>query len=57
LTGITAAVVGVTAYLAVYFALHTLFDVTSRMTAGPFGFEYPHPSTLQRTAFAITVLG
>lgn len=57
LTGITAAVVGVIANLAVYFALHTLFDDTSRMTAGPLSFEYPHPSSLQWAAVAITVLG
>ena len=36
LTGITAAVVGVIANLAVYFAIHTLFaDTTSARTWGP----------------------
>ena len=34
LTGITAAVVGVIANLAVYFALHTLFADTEQVTAG-----------------------
>ena len=34
LTGITAAVVGVIASLAVFFALHTLFDDTGRSTWG-----------------------
>ncbi|MEP6666834.1 MAG: chromate efflux transporter, partial [Nocardioidaceae bacterium] len=35
LTGITAAVVGVIANLAVYFALHTLFDDTVSVSWGP----------------------
>ena len=35
LTGITAAVVGVIANLALYFALHTLFTRTVRLDAGP----------------------
>ena len=35
LTGVTAAVVGVIANLAVFFALHTLFDDSRRITAGP----------------------
>ena len=43
LTGITAAVVGVIANLALYFALHTLFDDTRRITDGPFRFDVPHP--------------
>jgi chromate transporter len=57
LTGITAAVVGVIANLAVYFALHTLFDQTRRVTAGPITFEVPDPGSLQPAALAITVLG
>jgi chromate transporter len=35
LTGITAAVVGVIANLAVYFAVHTLFSGTRPVTGGP----------------------
>ncbi len=35
LTGVTAAVVGVIANLAVFFALHTLFDATRTLTVGP----------------------
>jgi chromate transporter len=35
LTGVTAAVVGVIANLAVYFAVHTLFARTSTVSAGP----------------------
>ncbi len=57
LTGITAAVVGVIASLAVFFALHTLFQETGRVTTGPFTFDYPHPESLQWPALAITVLG
>ncbi|WP_036196255.1 chromate efflux transporter [Nocardioides aequoreus] len=57
LTGITAVVVGVIANLALYFALHTLFADTTRVTTGPFDFELPVVSTLQWTALGITVLG
>ncbi|GAB7191968.1 chromate efflux transporter [Kineococcus sp. NUM-3379] len=41
LTGITAAVVGVIANLAVYFALHTLFAATTTASAGPLSVELP----------------
>ena len=41
LTGITAAVVGVIASLAAFFAVHTLFDQTQHVTAGPFDFQAP----------------
>lgn len=57
LAGITAAVVGVIASLAVFFALHTLFDSTGRVTAGPFDFEYPHLASVDVAALAITALG
>ena len=57
LTGITAAVVGVIASLAVYFALHTLFDDTNRVTTGPFNFEYPLLGSIQWAGVAITALG
>ncbi|HVD88841.1 MAG TPA: chromate efflux transporter, partial [Jatrophihabitantaceae bacterium] len=57
LTGITAAVVGVIASLAVYFGLHTLFEQTSRVTAGPFAFDVPQLGALQPAALAITALG
>lgn len=56
LTGITAAVVGVIANLAVYFALHTLFDDTTRITAGLLNVEVP-TGDVQWAALAITVLG
>lgn len=57
LTGITAAVVGVIANLAVYFALHTLFDDTRRLTPGPLSLEVPVVTSLQWAALAITLLG
>jgi chromate transporter len=57
LTGITAAVVGVIASLAVFFALHTLFDDTTRITTGPLDFEVPVLGSVQWAAVAITVLG
>ena len=57
LAGITAAVVGVIASLAVFFALHTLFDETGRVTAGPLDIEYPLLASIDVAALAITVLG
>lgn len=57
LTGITAAVVGVIANLAVYFTLHTLFSDTDRINRGPFSFEVPDVGTLQVAALAVTALG
>ena len=53
LTGITAAVVGVIANLGVYFALHTLFRETTRLSAGPVDLELPELSTLRPLALAI----
>lgn len=57
LTGITAAVVGVIASLAVFFAQHTLFDETSRLTFGLLDVEYPHLASIQWAPLAITLLG
>jgi chromate transporter len=57
LTGITAAVVGVIASLAVFFALHTLFDDTREVTAGPLGLEVPVLSSWDPLALALTALG
>ena len=57
LTGITAAVVGVIANLAVYFALHTLFADTDRIARGPLELEVPVVDTVQWAALAITALG
>jgi chromate transporter len=57
LAGITAAVVGVIASLAVFFALHTLFDETDTVTSGPLDLELPVLGSLDLAALAITVLG
>jgi chromate transporter len=49
LAGVTAAVVGVIANLALYFAVHTLFRETSVVDAGPLHLELPlwsHPRPL-----------
>jgi len=54
LTGIAAAVVGVIANLAVFFALHNLFDDTRRLHAGPVHLDVPVISTWDPVAFAIT---
>jgi len=56
LAGITAAVVGVIANLAGYFALHTLFADTERVMTGPLDFEVPVVGSLQLAAVAITGL-
>ena len=56
LTGITAAVVGVIANLAVFFALHTLFDAAQQPNWGPLGLEVPILSSWDPTAFAITAI-
>ena len=41
LTGVTAAIVGVIANLALYFALHTLFSGTRTASWGPMSIELP----------------
>jgi chromate transporter len=57
LTGITAAVVGVIANLALYFATHTLFDELVRITAGPLDLELPVLRSLRPVEAAVTALG
>jgi chromate transporter len=57
LSGITAAVVGVIANLAVYFAFHTLFSQTSQHTWGPSTAALPIPSTVVWSAVCIAALG
>jgi chromate transporter len=56
LTGITAAVVGVIANLAVFFALHTLFDDTRRIGGGWVHLDLPVLSSWDPVAFAITAV-
>ncbi|MGV9777437.1 chromate efflux transporter [Streptosporangium sp. NPDC003464] len=55
LTGITAAVVGVIANLAVYFAEHTLFAATRTWSWGPFIIQLPDLPTISPIASAITL--
>jgi chromate transporter len=55
LTGITAAVVGVIANLAVYLALHTLFAASTSVRWGPARLDLPDPGTLRPVALAITI--
>jgi chromate transporter len=55
LTGITAAVVGVIANLALYFALHTLFAETVNVTWGPLELELPQLGTLRPISLLIAV--
>lgn len=57
LAGITAAVVGVIANLALYFALHTLFSETNQHTWGPLTTSLPAPGSIIWSAVVITVLG
>jgi chromate transporter len=54
LTGITAAVVGVIANLAVFFALHALFDDNRPLRAGLIHLDIPVVSSWDPVAFAIT---
>ena len=56
LTGITAAVVGVIASLAVFFSLHTLFGNTRLVNAGPFHLELPVLPAWDPLAFALTTV-
>jgi chromate transporter len=56
LAGITAAVVGVIANLAVYFALHTLFDDSRRVEAGPLSLELPVLTSVDLASVGLTVL-
>jgi chromate transporter len=56
LTGITAAVVGVIANLAFYFALHTLFSRSGTLSGGPLHLHYPVLSSFNWVAFAIAAI-
>lgn len=56
LTGITAAVVGVIANLAVYFALHTLFGSSSPVTLGVLSLEVPDVASVQPVAVVIALV-
>jgi chromate transporter len=56
LSGITAAVVGVIANLAVFFALHTLFADTIRTGWGPIALELPVLATLDPVPAGIALI-
>jgi chromate transporter len=56
LTGIMAAVVGVIANLAIYFAIHTLFREVSTVTWGPVDLQVPHPGSLKPLSLAVAAL-
>jgi chromate transporter len=56
LTGVTAAVVGVIANLAVYFAVHTLFARTVTVSAGPIHLDVPVWSSYVPESFVITAV-
>jgi len=56
LTGITAAVVGVIANLALYFAVHTLFATATKTGWGPVHLELPRLDSLRSAQLLITVL-
>ncbi len=57
LTGITAAVVGVIAHLAVFFSLHTLFTRTGQAQGWLYNVEYPELGSLRWSAVAVMVIG
>lgn len=57
LAGITAAVVGVIANLATFFALHTLFRSTARFDLGPARIDYPVLNSMNGQAVTIAILG
>jgi chromate transporter len=57
LSGITAAVVGVIANLALYFALHTVFSENEEHTWGPVNLGLPVLGSVVWSGVAITALG
>jgi chromate transporter len=56
LSGVTAAVVGVIANLALYFALHTLFDEVEQKSWGPLQVAVPDLTSLRPVAVVIAVV-
>lgn len=56
LTGITAAVVGVIANLAVYFALHTVFSEVAVRDWGPINLDVPDLGSVRPLAVVIALL-
>ncbi|MGA8847091.1 MAG: chromate efflux transporter [Nocardioides sp.] len=56
LTGIMAAVVGVIANLALFFAVHTLFSEVTSRSWGPVHLEVPDLTTLEPLSLAIALI-
>lgn len=56
LAGVTAAVVGVIANLALWFALHVVFADVTQLTMGPFDMTVPDPSSLRWPALLLSAL-
>ena len=56
LAGITGAVVGVIANLALYFAVHTLFSEADDRRWGPLRFQVPDLATISPRAVAVALL-
>jgi chromate transporter len=56
LAGVTAAVVGVIANLALWFGLRVVFAQVERLPIGPTAIDVPVWSTLQPSALALAVL-
>ena len=56
LTGIMAAVVGVIANLAIYFASHTLFTDVTNFTWGPVDLQLPEPGSLKPLSLAVAAV-
>lgn len=55
LAAVTAAVVGVIANLAIWFAIHVIWTRTELVTAGPLRMELPLPSSLDPTAALLSL--
>jgi chromate transporter len=55
MTGVLAAVVGVIAHLALFFASHTLFNEVDARTWGPIRIQVPDPMSIDPIAFGIAV--
>jgi chromate transporter len=55
LAGVTAAVVGVIANLALWFALHVLFSAVGERRVGPLVLPVPDPATFDPAAAAIAI--
>ena len=56
LAGITAAVVGVIAYLSLWFALHVIFGKVGIWQAGPLRLAVPEPGSISLPALALALL-